>query len=112
MDPPFRMVQFDDVFSTRPLSINRPPVTASYSRSSYSSALAGPPTIGQAPTSGHNSVSMPPPKSRFGPDLQSPIVTPIESPQSFSADYQKSYLAAGVEAPTSGDQVPVVRLPF
>jgi hypothetical protein len=109
MDPPFPMVHFDNVFSTRPLSVNRPPAPISHTRSSYSSALAGPAMIGQPARPGHNSVSMAPHESRFGPDIQPSAITPYESPPNSIRDHQTPYLAPGIEAPISGDQIPVVR---
>ena len=112
MDSPFRMVQFDNVFSKSILPVNRPSAPISHTRSSYSLAVATPAIPGQAPRSGHNPLSMPPAISTSGLGTQRARSTPHGSPHNLLGDHSTPYLALGVAAVASDDLVPVVSLLF
>ncbi|ERF75791.1 hypothetical protein EPUS_01621 [Endocarpon pusillum Z07020] len=110
-NPPFPMVNFEEVFSNRALPVKRvngfAPVPT---KSSYSSALAAPPTVEAASGFGQGHFNPPPLQSKPPPDAQSSPTTPFASRTNSFKELQTPYLASGVELPTSGDQVPVNRL--
>ena len=111
-DPPFPMVNFDEVFSNRALPVKRANGFAPVpNKSSYSSALAAPSTAETASGFGQGLFKMPPPKSKPPSDAQSSPTTPFVSHTNSFKELPTPYLAPGVELPTSGDQVPVVCTP-
>ncbi len=111
-DPPFPMVKFDEVFSSKALPVKRVngfgPIP---NKSSYSSALAAPPRAEAASGIDQSSFTLPPLKPKYTSDVQSPISSPFGSHRNSFKEPQTPYHAPDVELRPSGDQVPVVSTP-
>ncbi len=108
-DPPFPMIKFDEVFSSKSLPVKRVngfgPIPK---KSSYSSALPAPLRMEAASGIDKSPFTMPPSKSKYTSDAQSSISTPAGLQRNSLKELPPLHLASDVELRSSGDQIPVV----
>lgn len=112
LDPPFHMVKFDEIFSTKALYVKR--ITASSSltnkSSSYSSAMTNSFSVEQAPRSEQSPFFMLDRQPRYAHGAESPSGTQSEPQQNLTPGPRTPFFAPELATPAVGDQViPVVR---